>query len=92
MNNEVVMETEFRLTTFDNPFDPFEDFTSWWMFDIEKGYNSCSYLDRIANVSDDMTQKEVNAEIERAIDEIILCNPSNIYKKVQRQVKVEVPE
>lgn len=92
MNNEVVMETEFMLTTFDNPFDPFEDFTSWWMFDIEKGYNSCSYLDRIANVSDDMTQKEVNAEIERAIDEIILYNPLNIYKKVQRQVKVEVPE
>ena len=27
------------LTTFDNPFDPFEQFNSWFMFDCEKGYN-----------------------------------------------------
>ena len=90
MTNESVMETECRLTTFDNPFDPFDDFTSWWLFDNEKGYNTCGYLDRIAHVSDDMTQKEVNEEIERAIDEIILLNPLNIYKKVKREVPVSI--
>ena len=73
------------LTTFDNPFDPFEQFTSWLLFDVEKGYNTCSYLARIVNTSDDMTQKEECEEIERAIDEIIMNNPLNIYKKVQRQ-------
>ena len=88
MDNETVMETEFMLTTFDNPFDPFEDFTSWWMFDIEKGYNTCAYLDRIAKITDDMTQKEKDAEIERAIDEIILYNPLNIYKKVKKDMPV----
>ena len=90
MTNESVMETECRLTTFDNPFDPFDDFTSWWLFDNEKGYNTCGYLDRIAHVSDDMTQKEVNEEIERAIDEIILFNPLNIYKKVKREIPVSI--
>lgn len=90
MTNESVMETECRLTTFDNPFDPFDDFTSWWLFDNEKGYNTCGYLDRIAHVSDDMTQKEVNEEIERAIDEIILFNPLNIYKKVKREVPISI--
>ena len=90
MTNESVMETECRLTTFDNPFDPFDDFTSWWLFDNEKGYNTCGYLDRIAHVSDDMTQKEVSEEIERAIDEIILFNPLNIYKKVKREVPVSI--
>lgn len=90
MERELITETDFRLTTFDNPFDPFDDFTSWFMFDIEKGYNTCGYLDRIANVSDNMSQKEVNEEIERAIDEIILYNPLNIYKKVKRQVQVAV--
>ena len=86
MESEKIIDNAAMLTTFDNPFDPFEDFTSWWMFDIEKGYNTCSYVDRIAHVTDDMTQKEVNEEIERAIDEIIQFNPLNIYKKVKREV------
>ena len=72
------------LTTFDNPFDPFEQFTSWFLFDVEKGYNTCSYLARIARLSDEMTQKEIDEEIERAIDEIIKYDFMNIYKKVRR--------
>ena len=76
---------ECMLTTFDNPYNPFEDFTSWFLFDIEKGYYSCSYLARIANLSDELTQSEEDAEIERAIDEIILYDFRNIYKKVRRQ-------
>ena len=90
MTNEIFIETDFRLTTFDNPFDPFDDFTSWFMYDVEKGYNTCGYLDRVSNVTEDMSQKEANKEIERAIDEIIELNPLNIYKKVVRQVEVAV--
>lgn len=72
------------LTTFDNPFNPFEQFTSWFMFDSEKGYNSCAYLDRIAKTSDSLTDAENDQEIERAIDEIIKFDPLNIYTKVYR--------
>ena len=85
------MGNECMLTTFDNPFDPFEDFTSWFMFDIEKGYYSCNYLARIANLSDEMTQKERDAEIERAIDEIIFYDFRNIYKKVSKTTEVVEP-
>lgn len=88
MTNNTFTETDYRLTTFDNPYDPFDDFTSWYMYDVEQGYNTCGYLDRIANVTDDMSQKEANKEIERAIDEIIAINPLNIYKKVVRQTEV----
>ena len=79
------MEYEFMLTTFDNPFDPFEQFASWLLFDKEKGYNSCEKLARIAQISDDFTQKEIDEEVERAIDEIIFYDFMNIYKKVKRQ-------
>lgn len=76
------------LTTFDNPFNPFEQFTSWFLFDIEKGYNSCSYLARIAHTSDQFTEEENNEEIERAIDEIIKYDFRNVYKKVTKELKV----
>ena len=78
------MENNCMLTTFDNPFDPFEQFTSWFLFDVEKGYNTCSYLARIANISNDLSQTEIDEEVERAIDEIIEYDFLNIYKKVTR--------
>lgn len=78
------MAQQCMLTTFDNPYDPFEQFTQWWMFDIEKGYNSCSRLARIANLESDMTQKEIDKETERAIDEIIAYDFTNTYKKVTK--------
>ena len=74
------------LTTFDNPYDPFEQFTSWFLFDVEKGYNSCGYLGRIARTSDQLTDEENNAEVERAIDEIIKYDFRKIYKKLKRKV------
>ena len=78
------MENNCMLTTFDNPFDPFEQFTSWFMFDVEKGYNSCAYLARIAKLTDDMSDQEISDEINRAIDEIIKYDFMNIYKKVEK--------
>ena len=75
------------LTTIDNPFDPLTQFIPWFLFDTEKGYNSCSYLGRIAHTSDQLSDEENNQEIERAVDEIIECDFRNIYKKVTRTVE-----
>ena len=71
------------LTTIDNPFNPFEQFESWFLFDLDKGYNSCGYLDRIARTSDQLSEEENDQEIERAIDEIIKYDFRGIYKKVK---------
>jgi len=73
------------LTTFDNPYNPFEQFTSWFLFDVEKGYDSCAYLGRIARTSDQLSEEENDLEVERAIDEIIKYDFRNIYEKVARQ-------
>ena len=78
------MANNCMLTTFDNPFDPFEQFTLWFLFDVEKGYNSCAYLARIAKLTDDMSDQEISDEINRAIDEIIKYDFMNIYKKVEK--------
>lgn len=78
------MSKDVMLTTIDNPFDPFEDFSSWFMYDIEKGYNSCGRLMRIAKVTDDMSQKEYDEAIETAIDELIRIDFLDIYRKVTK--------
>lgn len=74
------------LTTIDNPYNPFEQFASWFLFDEEKGYHTCAYLGRIARTSDELSDKENDLETERAIDEIIKHDFRNIYKKVKQNV------
>lgn len=76
------MDTEVMLTTFDNPYDPFDDFLSWFLFDIEQGYNTCGLLGRIARYSEDFSVTEEKEDMERAIDQIIDNDFLNIYKKV----------
>lgn len=76
------MNKSVMLTTFDNPYDPFEQFDLWYLFDEEKGYHTCAYLGRIARTSESLSDAENNEEIERAIDEIIKYDFMNIYKKV----------
>ena len=83
------MAKDCMLTTFDNPYNPFDDFTLWLMYDKEKGYNTCERLARIAKLSDDMSQDEIDAETDRAMDEIIFYDFLNIYKKVWQDVEPE---
>lgn len=77
---------QVMLTTVDNPFDPFDQFDSWFMFDTDKGYNSCGLIDRIARTSDQLSDAENRREIDRAIAEIIQYDPLNIYRRVTREV------
>ena len=83
------MAKDCMLTTFDNPYNPFDDFTLWMMYDKEHGYDTCERLARIAKLSDDMSQDEVDAETDRAMDEIIFYDVLNIYKKVWQDSEPE---
>ena len=77
------MAKEVMLTTIDNPYSPFEDFDSWYEYDTSMGYNTCGYLARIAATSPALSDSENNAEIERAIDEIVELNIYGVYRKVE---------
>jgi hypothetical protein len=69
------------LTTFDNPYDPSEEFDKWLDFDIDHGYYTSAYLARIARLSPAMSEIEKERETERAIDEIIKYDFMNMYTK-----------
>lgn len=81
----IEQEREVALTTYDNPFNPLEDFRNWYLYDMEKGYNTSAYLARIARSSDEFTDEENVSEIERAIDEILLYDFQGVYLKVVKK-------
>lgn len=81
-NSNNAIDRLVAITTFDNPCNPFTQFTEWLLFDKEKGYNTCEYLARIAKVEDNLSQQEYNRAVEQAIDSIIKTDPFNIYKKI----------
>lgn len=78
----------YMLTTVDNPYDPFDQFDEWYQFDIDHGYDTCGYIDRIANTSDQFTDQENAEETNRAIDEIIKYDFRNIYRRVKEREAV----
>lgn len=80
------MARECRLTTMDNPYDPFKQFDQWLMFDKEHDYDTCEYLARMtqSRLTDDMSQTEESLVIENVIDEIIETFPFGLYKKVYK--------
>jgi hypothetical protein len=81
---------EFRLTTKDNEFDPFNDYVHWDDRDKELGYSTSQYIASIARTSDSMSLKEYNDEVERAIDEIMHYNLLDApYIKVSREIDDE---
>lgn len=73
------MTNDYMLSTIDNPFNPFHDFASWLMYDIEQGWNTCGILGRIVNLTEGMTEKEMDDEISRAIDAIVDNDVTGIF-------------
>lgn len=81
------MEEEFMLTTVDNPYNPFNEFDQWYAFDISKGYHTCSYLARVSETSNELSDPLISKDLYSAMDEIIKLQPL-MYKKVTKDTKI----
>jgi hypothetical protein len=77
--------TEYMLTTVDNPYNPFVDFNAWLSYDIRMGYNTASFLARVAMLPDDLPEPYISLAIQNAIDEIVRENVSGMWRKVSRE-------
>lgn len=75
------------VTTSDNPYDPFTQFDQWYAFDTLQGYNTCSYLARLAKTSPDLSPMDQAIAVEEAVDSIVEMNLLGIYKKVVRETE-----
>jgi hypothetical protein len=74
--------TTYMLTTFDNPFNPFTEFDEWLQWDAVAGYNTPSFLARIAAYSNDLSEPDQELAIQQAIDEIVQENVCGMWRKV----------
>ena len=73
------MGAAVRLSTFDNPINPFDDFSKWYWWDtVMLHHNTCEVLDKEARTSEQFSEAENRAEIERAIDDIIAHDMTGI--------------
>lgn len=73
------------LTTVDNPWDYFDRFREWLAWDNKHGYGSYQILARIAPTSNKLTEEENALEVERAIDDFIAADPTNLFRKVKKK-------
>lgn len=73
---------DVMLTTLDNPYSPFTQFTEWYEFDTAHNYNSLNYLARIVKDSHELSEVDQLLSLETGIDEIIDLNILGIYVKV----------
>ena len=83
---------ECAITTSDNPYNPFEQFALWDLFDKEKGYCSNQKVARLVHFTEDMTEKEMLEENERAIDLLISLDFTNTFVKMYRTVSETASE
>lgn len=65
---------DFALSTSDNPYNPIKNFDEWWAFDNSKGHCTCQFLDRLAPISDNLSDSINNQILEDTIDEIVRIN------------------
>lgn len=77
-----MVSTVHMLTTTDNPYNPFTEYTEWYAFDSERGYFTTQFLARIVKTSHELSDADQSLAIESAIDEIVRENVLGIYRKV----------
>lgn len=78
----VATDIGYLITTLDNPINPFEDFTAWYLEDQRLGYHSWEKVSRFMSESPNLTHQEELDNIEKAIDELIAIDFLGIYRKV----------
>lgn len=80
-------DTQYMLTTVDNPWSPFTNYDEWYQWDINAGYDTTGLLARIAIVSVETSDSDFELAIQNAIDEICEQNVSGMHQKVARTLQ-----
>ena len=81
---------QHRLTSIDNPFDPFSQYDEWKDFDSRLGYYSEELVARVLVTSDEFPDSRQQSDYEEAIDTVLEYDVLKVFKKVSKQVETQV--
>ena len=79
---------EIRITTADNPYNPFTHWEQWLLFDTNSGYFTSQRLASITTIGDAMSDQEIFDTVERGIEELIKFGSINKKGELVEYVKV----
>jgi hypothetical protein len=77
-----VSDSEYMVTTEDNPYNYYTEYDDWYRWDTRAGYHTLNLLDRLTRTSDALPPQLELAAITDAIDEILEENVSGNRVKV----------
>ena len=85
------MNEAYMLTTLDNPFNPFIQFSDWKRFDEDHNHYTCALLDRLTftsnNLSDEENTELLNVQIQDIIDDDETANLMKVRKDTKIRAK-----
>ena len=73
------------LSTIDNPFNPFDDYSAWYAYDIASGYHTSEFIARIVRSSDQLSDADYELAIEQAVDECVEQNVLGNFIKITKE-------
>lgn len=79
-----MVEEDYMITTFDNPFNPHTHFKEWYAYDLQLGHNTVDLLGRIVMTSKELSEKDQKIRYQIAVDEIVDEDLEGIYRKIRR--------
>lgn len=82
---------KYRLTTDDNPFNPFTQWDEWYFYDLSQGYNTCERLARIAKPGFVLPYEANESEIELAVEQLVFTGGISKQGKFVKYLKIENP-
>ena len=77
------MNSDYMLTTKDNPYNPYDHWKEWYAWDAAAGYHTPSFLDRLTFSSYELSEVDQESILSQAMDEMVRENVNGMYIRIR---------
>lgn len=76
---------ESYITTSDNPFDFWTEYSQWFAWDAAHGYNTPGLIARVLVTSSNLSDADQAAALDIAIDQVLEANPNGMLIRTMKE-------